>query len=539
MNKQAEARARLRKGPTNICMGFVKKAPVAVFERGATKAPIGPPMYQRYLLLVLALLLGTTHLARNYVDLFDYRPVDHTRSPLISIRANTSTDGTSKEILNSNFPATSNFIEIEEPKAEPAPPLPEVKLPFQYSYIDDENVSIQDIDASVRSTKLCDSHPNLCAKGRSIKQHIRSRQRYTSTIQTSQPRIYIDTKVFNFFGRPRWLSNDALKECSRTCSIVQDSNSDVIIHLFTASDYGSGKAIAVLNLEPHGFEQLPTGASNLVLMSFHAESEVIVNYGYSLMHSFGLCVGDWTGSRDDGKPCENMRAQTSAFYKWCDQNYGDLFTCLFQIVPHITQVRFENKLSDALAVAWITQTCERHDNYLKRLMHVIKVDSMGGCHRNRDETTHPGLQQLEDHDSIWWGKGNPVPVAGSWARKMLIMPHYKFYISLENTIIEDYVTEKFYEGFLGDALMVYLGAPNAQRYAPASHSFINALDFDGPEALGAFLLALADDPDRYRSYFAWREARPVRVSRGFIKSMSQDMVRLDGGSMLCRLCRAV
>jgi hypothetical protein len=310
------------------------------------------------------------------------------------------------------------------------------------------------------------------------------------------------------------------------------------MHLFTASDYGSGKAIAVLNMEPHSFEQLPTGASNLVLMSFHAESEVIVNYGYSLMHSFGLCVGDWTGSRDDGKPCENMRAQTSAFYKWCDQNYGDLFTCLFQIVPHIAQVRFENKSSDALAVAWISQTCERHDNYLKRLMQVIKVDSMGGCHRNRDETTHPGIQ-VEDHDSIWWGKGNPVPVAGSGARKMLMMSHYKFYISLENTIIEDYVTEKFYEGFLGAALMVYLGAPNAQRYAPASHSFINALDFDGPEALGAFLLALADDPDRYRSYFAWREARPARVSRGFIKSMSQDMVRLDGGSMLCRLCRAV
>jgi hypothetical protein len=53
-------------------------------------------------------------------------------------------------------------------------------------------------------------------------------------------------------------------------------------------------------------------------------------------------------------------------------------------------------------------------------------------------------------------------------------------VSLENTILDDYyVTEKFYEGFLADTVIVYLGAPNAQAYKPAQHSFVNALDFVG------------------------------------------------------------
>ncbi len=105
--------------------------------------------------------------------------------------------------------------------------------------------------------------------------------------------------------------------------------------------------------------------------------------------------------------------------------------------------------------------------------------------------------------------------------------------------MEDYVTEKFYEGFLSDSLMVYLGAPNAERYAPAPHSFINAHDFDGLESLAAYMLQLAADPARFRAYFAWREARPVQVSAGFVRSLDHNMVRLDNLSMLCRLCGRV
>jgi hypothetical protein len=66
-------------------------------------------------------------------------------------------------------------------------------------------------------------------------------------------------------------------------------------------------------LEPHSFESLPTEIRNVLLMSFHAESEVVVNYAYSVMHNFGLCVVDEPGTRDNGDKCENMRARDSQF----------------------------------------------------------------------------------------------------------------------------------------------------------------------------------------------------------------------------------
>ena len=38
--------------------------------------------------------------------------------------------------------------------------------------------------------------------------------------------------------------------------------------------------------------------------------------------------------------------------------------------------------------------------------------------------------------------------------KMLIASTYKFYLSIENTILDDYVTEKFYQGFMIQPVMV-------------------------------------------------------------------------------------
>jgi hypothetical protein len=58
--------------------------------------------------------------------------------------------------------------------------------------------------------------------------------------------------------------------------------------------------------------------------------------------------------------------------------------------------------------------------------------------------------------------------------KERISSQYKFNLVIENEILEDYVTEKFFEGLKTGSLMVYLGAPNIKEYAPALSSFIDA-----------------------------------------------------------------
>jgi alpha-1,3-fucosyltransferase len=60
--------------------------------------------------------------------------------------------------------------------------------------------------------------------------------------------------------------------------------------------------------------------------------------------------------------------------------------------------------------------------------------------------------------------------------------NYKFYLAAENSLCPDYVTEKFYRGFLNDVVQVVYGGADYSHYAPP-HSYINIADFKSPKAL--------------------------------------------------------
>jgi hypothetical protein len=79
---------------------------------------------------------------------------------------------------------------------------------------------------------------------------------------------------------------------------------------------------------------------------------------------------------------------------------------------------------------------------------------------------------------------------------------YKFYLSFENSICDDYVTEKFFEMMSRNVVPVVLGGANYTALAP-SHSFINALDFT-PRELANYLKQLDADDRLYAEYFWWK-----------------------------------
>lgn len=399
------------------------------------------------------------------------------------------------------------------------------------------NSSLLSRPHSPQQVSLCNQNTKLCSYGQQVKSIVKSRARFESDGKkvTTNRQVFIHGSVRNMWGEPIWLSPQALQHCPGSCSLTSDASSaDIVVYcLMLPSDGGLGKVNVILNLEPMHFAE--SSSTNTILMSYHQDSDLVINYAYSIMHVFSLCVGDAQGSTQYGLKCENMLEKESPFYHWCSRTFdGDFFTCVFNVVPHIARTNAVNKSADALAVAWISATCERHNLYLAELMKHIKIDSMGGCYRNSDEQNHPALR-LADVDSIWWGNG-AFPTGPNGNRKMLIASHYKFYISLENTIMDDYVTEKFFEGLLTDSVMVYLGAPNARQYAPVPNSFISALDFEGPAALASFLIELAADEARYKSFSAWRHDSPMKIQQSFKDAMQYDPVRLDNQSLLCRMC---
>jgi len=282
-------------------------------------------------------------------------------------------------------------------------------------------------------------------------------------------------------------SVSAIQACSDRCDLVYDEHqkADAVLFIMKKTSDFEAYHQVVLNVEPYAF----------------LEGEFYASYFPSALYPVSYAFSETHVNPDD-----IFENNTKSWY--------DVFT---SYSPRI-------KRESAAGVAWLSKSCDRHHNYLQRLARFISIDFYGPCFNNKDEiyefphlaNAHRGLRKLE------------------------IGSHYKFYISLENTIIPHYVSEKFYQGFLQDSLMVYLGAPNADEYQPAQHSFINALHFESPERVGNYLAYLLHHPEKYQEHLSWKTDflinQNLKPSPGFLNAIENSFERTDERSILCRIC---
>ena len=89
------------------------------------------------------------------------------------------------------------------------------------------------------------------------------------------------------------------------------------------------------------------------------------------------------------------------------------------------------------------------------------------------------------------------------ATKIETIGRYPFCIAFENSICVDYVTEKLFDPFYAGTVPIYMGAPNANDFAP-QNSYIDVANFSGPRELAAYLAHLVKTPREYDAYFEWR-----------------------------------
>ncbi|KAG8438058.1 hypothetical protein GDO86_008661 [Hymenochirus boettgeri] len=105
---------------------------------------------------------------------------------------------------------------------------------------------------------------------------------------------------------------------------------------------------------------------------------------------------------------------------------------------------------------------------------------------------------------------------------------YKFYLAFENSLHEDYITEKlWYNALVLGNVPVVLGPPrqNYERFIPPD-SFIHVDDFSTAQELASYLLELDKDDHKYQQYFNWR-------------SKLQPESAIPWVSHYCKICKAL
>ena len=85
----------------------------------------------------------------------------------------------------------------------------------------------------------------------------------------------------------------------------------------------------------------------------------------------------------------------------------------------------------------------------------------------------------------------------------LLKSRYRFYLSLENSLCRDYVTEKLFRPMNYDVVPIVYGGANYSQFLP-EHSYIDMRQYESPARLAEYLHKLMKNDEVYLSYFQWR-----------------------------------
>eukprot|EP00039_Didymoeca_costata_P008193 m.108948 g.108948 ORF g.108948 m.108948 type:complete len:552 (+) comp13986_c1_seq1:117-1772(+) len=113
--------------------------------------------------------------------------------------------------------------------------------------------------------------------------------------------------------------------------------------------------------------------------------------------------------------------------------------------------------------------------------------------------------------------------------KVDIMSQYMFYYAFENSIQDDYFTEKLWGPLIAGTIPVVYSASNVKEYVP-KNSIVFVKDFTDAKQLADYLQDIARNETLWRSYHAWRDDPFTVVSKKY---------NLLHRSFVCRVCEHV
>ena len=155
-----------------------------------------------------------------------------------------------------------------------------------------------------------------------------------------------------------------------------------------------------------------------------------------------------------------------------------------EIIPRKTQAPrsyHDEHWLEKKNIAWMVSNCKaKRMVYVKELEKHIDVTKFGSC-------------------------GERCP-SGSCMK--FLNKSFRFYLAFENSVCEDYVTEKLYRTLTSDMIPIVYGHYDYKTKLPRN-SVIDVRDFNSPKQLAEYLQQIANNKTLFDSYFQWKELYEV------------------------------
>ena len=159
---------------------------------------------------------------------------------------------------------------------------------------------------------------------------------------------------------------------------------------------------------------------------------------------------------------------------------------------------FAMKTKDAVWVVSNCNTASKREKYVKEMQKVINVDIFGNCGKPCVQNGIDCIQNLSKY--------------------------YKYYLAFENSICEDYVTEKLFRLYNTNfnIIPVVRGAPNVKELFPPN-TFISTQDYKSPADLAKHLKEIGSNEATYTAI--------LKTKQKYINTL--DLYPLG----MCSLCK--
>ncbi|XP_037024245.1 alpha-(1,3)-fucosyltransferase C-like [Bradysia coprophila] len=168
------------------------------------------------------------------------------------------------------------------------------------------------------------------------------------------------------------------------------------------------------------------------------------------------------------------------------------------------EIDFQRKTKQ---IAWFVSNCEsfsRREEIVEKLGRHIPIDIYGKCGTLICPT---GGDHFFKNEACY----------------QMLSKDYKFYLSFENSLCIDYVTEKLFNILNYDIIPIVYGGVNYSHILPAN-SYIDVRNFSSSVELASYLNYVGNNEAVYRSYFDWR--KDYHVQSDFPNTLCDSI--LDG-----------